>query len=214
VLCKTNYADFGREVFPAAVRSRNVQMHIFDDYWEDIGTIRSFYEANLSLASDHPPLLLSAAESPVFSRPRFLPPTRIGDARVVNSLIADGCRIGHGVTIENSVIGLRCMIEANVTIKNSVIMGADYYEDGTGNSPRGDWLPLAIGKNAYIDGAIIDKNCRIGAGARVCNEQGIEDGESIDGICIIRDRIPVVVKGSSLRENWRIVMAASSERNA
>jgi glucose-1-phosphate adenylyltransferase len=211
VLCKTNYADFGREVFPAAARSRNVQMHLFDDYWEDIGTIRSFYEANLSLASDHPPLLLSDAQAPIFSRPRFLPPTRIGNANISNSLIADGCRIGHGATIENSVIGLRCMIGANVTIKNSVVMGADFYEEGRGgpHCPQSSTPPLAIGEDVYIEGAIIDKNCRIAPGARIVNDPTCENGESIDGICIVRDRIPVIVKGSSLREKWRIVMAKS-----
>ncbi len=205
VLYKTNYADFGREVFPAAVRSRNVQMHLFDDYWEDIGTIRAFYEANLSLASDHPPLLLSSPEAPIFSRPRFLPPTRIGNARVSNSLIADGCRICHGATIENSVVGLRCIVGANVTIRNSIIMGADFYEDRERSQSTSQARPaLAIGDDAFIDGAIIDKNCCIGRGARIVNEARIEHAESKDGVCVIRDRIPVIVKGSVLRDGWRI----------
>lgn len=212
VLYKTNYADFGREVFPAAVRSRNVQMHLFDDYWEDIGTIRAFYEANLSLAGDHPPLLLTSPEAPIFSRPRFLPPTRFGDAHINNSLIADGCRICDGATIENSVIGLRCMVGADVTIRNSIIMGADFYERR--QSVNGSRPALAIGDNAFIDGAIIDKNCCIGRGARVVNEDQVENGETADGVCVIRDRIPVIVKGSVLREDWSIQLtkerAASS----
>ncbi len=206
VLSKTNYADFGREVFPAAVRSRNVQMHLFDDYWEDIGTIRSFYEANLSLASDNPPLILSSPDAPVFSRPRFLPPTRIGNSRISNSLIADGCRIGHGTTIENSVIGLRCMVADNVTIRNSIIMGADFYEEHspTPVSRGSECPPLEIGENVFIDGAIIDKNCRIGRGARIVNELRVEQADSIDGVCMIRDRIPVIVKGSALPSGWQI----------
>ena len=206
VLSKTNYADFGREVFPAAVRSRNVQMHLFDDYWEDIGTIRSFYEANLSLASDNPPLILSSPDAPVFSRPRFLPPTRIGNSRISNSLIADGCRIGHGTTIENSVIGLRCMVADKVTIRNSIIMGADYYEEHspTAVSPGSEYPLLEIGEGVFIDGAIIDKNCRIGRNARIVNELRVEEADSIDGVCMIRDRIPVIVKGSTLPSGWQI----------
>jgi glucose-1-phosphate adenylyltransferase len=205
VLKKTNYTDFGREVFPAAVRSRNVQMHLFDDYWEDIGTIRSFFDANLSLASDNPPLVLSSSDAPIFSRPRFLPSTRIGDARIVDSLIADGCRIGNGVTIENSVIGLRCIVHDNVTIRHSIVMGADYYERR--NLERTAEVPLAIGQGAVIEGAIIDKNCCIGSNARIANETQVDEAHSQDGLCFIRDRIPVIVKNAVLPAGWKIRLA-------
>ncbi len=100
VLTKTDYRDFGKEVFPAAIRSKHVQTHMFDSYWEDIGTIRSFYDANLSLAGNNPPLNLASPDSKVYTRARFLPPTRIGNASIKNSLVANGCRIGDGVTIE------------------------------------------------------------------------------------------------------------------
>ncbi len=205
-LSKTNYADFGREVFPAAVRTRNVQTYLFDDYWEDIGTIRSFYEANLSLASDTPPLVFSSASAPIFSRPRFLPPTRIGDANVRSSLIADGCRIGRGAVIENSVIGLRCMVEPNVTVRNSIIMGADYYEDEIAEPGKhlAGSVPLAIGEGSLIDGAIVDKNCRIGRNVVIQNDRQLEAGTSDDQQCIIRDRIPIVIKGSRLADGWRL----------
>ena len=114
--------------FDDAIRARKVKVHLFDGYWEDIGTIRSFYEANLSLAGDHPPFDFSAPEAPVYTRARFLPPTRIADAKIHNSLLADGCRIGKGTVIENSVIGLRCNVGENVTIKNSIVMGADFFD--------------------------------------------------------------------------------------
>ena len=117
VLNKTNYSDFGKEVFPAAIRSRKVQIHLFDDYWEDIGTIKAFYEANLSLTKPNPPFDLFSADNPVYTRPRFLPPTVIDGATINASLVADGCRIGKGSIIENSVIGLRCVIGEGVTIK-------------------------------------------------------------------------------------------------
>ena len=128
VLTKTDYQDFGREIFPASVRSRKVQVHLFDGYWEDIGTIKAFFEANLDLAKPDPPFELHLNDAPIYSRARFLPPTFMDGATVKGSLIADGCRIGQGAVIENSVIGLRCVIGENVTIRNSILMGADEYE--------------------------------------------------------------------------------------
>ncbi len=111
---KTDYRDFGKEVFPASIRTRHVQVHLFDGYWEDIGTIKSFYEANLGLASPTPPFDLASAEAPIYSRARFLPPTRIDGATIRGSLMADGSMIEEGAVIENSVIGLRCRIGRNV----------------------------------------------------------------------------------------------------
>ena len=114
--------------FPASIRARHVQLHLFDGYWEDIGTIRSFYEANLMLAQPNPPFELASATAPIYTRARFLPPTRVDGATIERSLVADGCVIGAGTRIENSVIGLRCRIGRDVIIRNSVIMGADFYE--------------------------------------------------------------------------------------
>ena len=125
---KTNYRDFGKEVFPASIRSRRVQLHVFDDYWEDIGTIRSFYDANLRLAQPNPPFELASGTAPIYTRTRSLPPTRADGLSMQHSLMADGCIIGSGTRIENSVVGLRCPIGRNVTIRNSVIMGVDFYE--------------------------------------------------------------------------------------
>lgn len=203
VLDKTEYTDFGKEVFPAAIRARKVKVHLFDGYWEDIGTIRSFYEANLSLAGDHPPFDFSAPEAPVYTRARFLPPTRIADAKIHNSLLADGCRIGKGTVIENSVIGLRCNVGENVTIKNSIVMGADFFD--TKEAEQGaDHVSLGIGAGSLIKGAIVDKNCRIGDGVRIENSTCHEDFQSPDGAVIIRDGIPIVVKDSTLPEGWTL----------
>src|SRR5438046_10598485 len=115
-------------MFPASVRAKRVMLHLFDGYWEDIGTIKAFYDANLSLATDNPPFDFHSPSAPIYSRPRFLPPTRITEAVVKHSLIAVGCKIGRGSTIDNSVIGLRSIIGEGVTIKNTVIMGSDFYE--------------------------------------------------------------------------------------
>jgi glucose-1-phosphate adenylyltransferase len=201
---KTNYSDFGKEVFPASIRSRRVQVHVFDDYWEDIGTIRAFFDANIQLADSCPAFDLCSATAPIYTRTRSLPPTRMDGATVVKSLVADGCVIGSGTVIENSVIGLRCQIGKNVTIKNSVIMGADYYEtpDQLAGDQSAGRPPIGIGDGALVDGAIVDKNCHIGAGAQV-----IADPRQIDRVVgdqfELLDGLIVIPKGASLREGWR-----------
>lgn len=205
VLSKTSYHDFGKEIFPASVRAKRVQVHLFDGYWEDIGTIKAFYEANLSLARHEPPFQLATPDSPIYSRPRFLPPTLLEGASVKESLIADGCKIGRGAVIENSVIGLRCIIGEGVTIRDSVIMGADVFEhaDDVKKNDRDGRPPMGIGSGSYIEGAIIDKNCRIGRNVRIINEQRVENrGE--EEACVIRDGIPVVVKEGVLYDGWRL----------
>ena len=199
---KTDYLDFGKEVFPASVRAKRVMVHLFDGYWEDIGTIRAFYEANLSLASSSPPFDFNSPSAPIYSRPRFLPPSLVEGAQVTSSLIADGCKIGRGAVIENSVIGLRCIIGEGVTIKNTVIMGADLYDDARHARAAGR-PPLGIGAGSHIEGAILDKNCRLGKNVRIVNEQRLETrGE--DEPCIIREGIPNVVKDGVLPDGWRL----------
>jgi glucose-1-phosphate adenylyltransferase len=200
---KTPYQDFGREVFPASIRSRHVQVHLFDGYWEDIGTIRSFYQANIDLARSEHPFELASEISPVFSRPRFLPPTRIEDATIRQSLIADGCIIGSGVTIENSVVGLRCRIGQGATIRNSVLIGDDYYETPEQlEECRHDGVPpLGIGAGTTIEGAIVDKNCRIGARVTIASREGFGD-QLICQSCQIRDGIVVVEKGATIHDDW------------
>lgn len=205
VLSKTTYHDFGKEIFPASVRARKVFVHLFDGYWEDIGTIKAFYEANLSLAGANPPFDVAVPEAPIYTRARFLPPTVVEGATVRSSTIADGCRISKGAVIENSVIGLRCIIGEGVTIKNSIIMGADEYERKTdleANRAKG-LPPLGIGNGSVISGAIIDKNCRIGEGVTIANPSGVmEWGE--EEPCIVRDGIPVVVKEAALPSGWKM----------
>ena len=202
ILQKTTYEDFGKEIFPAAIRSRHVQVHLFDGYWEDIGTTRAFYEANLQLARHDPPFTLALPEAPIYSRGRFLPPSQFEGGNVEQSLIADGCRIGKGAEIVNSVIGLRCMIGDNVTIRNSVVMGADFYETSDELDHLSSELPpLGIGDGTIIENAIVDKNCRIGRNVKVCGGSEVEDRE-IGETCVIRDGIPVLVKNCVLPDGW------------
>ncbi len=204
VLRATEHQDFGKEVFPTAFRTKHVQVHLFDGYWEDIGTIKAFYEANLSLAKEDPPFQLGTAEAPIFSRARYLPPSRFDGVTVSQSLIADGCTIGKGTVIENSVIGLRCDIGENCVIRDSILMGADYSEtddEWKASESRGV-PPLGIGASTEIIGAIVDKNCRIGDNVKIHNASGVTD--RVDDLCTIRDGIPVVQKEAIISNGWTL----------
>lgn len=199
MLKSSDHEDFGKGVFPEAIKSHKVQLHLFDGYWEDIGTIRAFYEANLRLASEAPPFDIRNREAPIYSRPRFLPPTIIGNATIRGSLIADGCKIGNNVTIENSVIGLRTVIGDNAVIKDSIVMGADFIErDGILKPGR---LPVGVGANSVISGAILDKNCRIGQGVRITNAAGVEN-QGEDDALQVRDGISIVIKGGQIEDGF------------
>ena len=200
---KTPYRDFGKEVFPASMRTHRVQCHLFDGYWEDIGTIKSFFEANLQLADPCPAFDLSMPGAPIYTQGRFLPPSRIDRATIRGSLVADGCRIEEGAVVENSIIGLRCVIGRNATIRNSILMGNDYYElphEIAADAAAGI-APLGVGSGSHIEGAIIDKNCRIGCNVRVVNTTGIENSEETP-FGMVRDGIFVVPKGTTLPDGW------------
>ncbi len=199
VLEKTDYQDFGKEVFPASIRSRHVQVHLFDGYWADIGTIKSFFEANLELAADNPPFALASADAPIYSRARFLPPSRIEGATIRSSLVADGCTIERGAVIENSVIGLRCLIGQEGVIRTSILMGNDFYEapDEIAADKSSGRPTLGIGSGTRIEGAIIDKNCHIGRNVEIVNREGVDSTEE-NPRGMIRDGIVVVSKDATI----------------
>ncbi|QEG34312.1 glucose-1-phosphate adenylyltransferase [Bythopirellula goksoeyrii] len=199
----TDHRDFGREVFPTSIGTRKVQLHLFDGYWEDIGTIRSFFEANLQLTLPNAPFELTDSEAVIYSRPRFLPPTRFDGATIESSLVADGCIIEPGTHIVNSVIGLRCKIGRNVTIRDSIIMGADFYESPGATRHTDEWPAMGIGDGTLIEKAIVDKNCRIGPGAQVVNPGDRPDCE-VNEVCSLRDGILVVEKDACLPAEWHV----------
>ncbi|MCA9077294.1 MAG: glucose-1-phosphate adenylyltransferase [Planctomycetaceae bacterium] len=203
LLEKTEYEDFGKEVFPASIRSRRVQVHLFDGYWEDIGTIRAFFECNLQLAQRKPPFRFDMEDKPIYTHPRFLPATRVDGATITGSLIADGCNIDQGTVIENSLIGVRCNIGKDVTIRNCVLMGADYFEseEHLAENARLNRPPMGIGDRAVVEQAIVDKNCRIGSDV-VVKPTGESDAEHKP--LVIRDGITVVPRGATLPNGWRI----------
>lgn len=204
LLSKSDYQDFGKEVFPMSIRTHNVHVHLFDGYWEDIGTIRSFYEANLDLTLPNAPFNLEDQIAPIYTHARSLPPTRCDGVRIKRSLISDGCTIGEGSVIENSVIGLRCKIGKNVTIANSILMGADMYqtdEEMTIDTQAG--LPnIGVGDGTLLDGVIVDKNCRIGQGVHVQGGESLNITERAQ--VVIQDGIIVIPKETVLPDGWRL----------
>jgi glucose-1-phosphate adenylyltransferase len=178
--------DFGGEVIPQAIHSTKVVGFSFDGYWEDVGTMRSYYEANLKLTNPDPPFNFHDVHHPVYTHARFLPGTIVSGATLEKVSLADGCFIGEA-QIRNSVIGLRSQIQPGAEIENTVLMGSDYYEE---NATRSNPIPLGIGPNTYISGAIIDKNARIGAGVRIESfprgtEIASEEWHVRDGIVVI-----------------------------
>ncbi len=202
LLTKSDYQDFGKEVFPMSIRTHNVHAHLFDGYWEDIGTVRSFYDANIDLTRPNAPFTLENQDAPIFTHARFLPPSRLDGVKVTSSLISDGCVIGEGSVIENSVIGLRCKIGKNVRISNSILMGADYYQSASDLATEQieGLPPIGIGEGSVLDGVIIDKNCRLGRGVNVSNTRPLT---GTDPRVVLQDGIIVVSKGTTLPNAWQ-----------
>ncbi len=185
--------DFGKHVIPHAIESGKVFSHVFQGYWEDIGTIGSFYEANLELTKLVPSYNFFDSHNPIYTRARFLPASKINNAHIEEALISDGCIISNA-TIQRSIIGIRSVIETGCHITDSVIMGSDYYHEKKVDE-NGEILesPIRIGEHCRITRAIIDKNSRIGNHVHI-DPGGREDQEA--EYCYIRDGIAVIPKGT------------------
>ncbi|MFN2476575.1 MAG: glucose-1-phosphate adenylyltransferase [Chthoniobacterales bacterium] len=192
--CLENHemVDFGKHIIPHAIKERHVSGYIFNGYWEDIGTVRAFYEANLDLTDLLPQYSFFDASAPIYTHPRFLPGSKINGATLRQAIVADGCIISDA-HIERSVIGVRSLIQTGATIRNSIVMGADYYETEPTAIPPGQ-PAMGIGRNCVIDRAIIDKNARIADGAVITPEgkPSNYDGDNY----FIRDGIVVVPKNA------------------
>jgi glucose-1-phosphate adenylyltransferase len=192
VLSRADATDFGREIIPAAISTHRVNAFLYHGYWADVGTVESFYEANMLLTRDHPQFRFYDPQKPIFTRPRFLAASRFIDSSVSYSMVAEGCYINR-CRVETSIVGIRTRIDERVTVSRSVLLGADYYEadeDGPGDSS----VPLGVGMDSVLDRVIIDKNARIGRGVRLVNERGVQeaDGENY----FIRGGIIIVPKGA------------------
>ena len=183
--------DFGKHIIPQSIKDRQVSAFIFKGYWEDIGTIRAFYEANLDLTDILPEYSFFEADTPIYTHPRFLPGSKVNGATLRQAIISDGCIISDA-HLERSVIGLRSIIRSGATIRNSIIMGADYFEKDAPADPARP--PIGIGRNCVIDRAIIDKNARIADGVVITPEGKPADFDGED--YFIRDGIVVVPKNA------------------
>jgi glucose-1-phosphate adenylyltransferase len=190
VLGQSRAVDFGREVIPSAITSRRVHAYVYRGYWADVGTVSTFYEANIQMTQRVPPFDFFHPRRPVYTRPRFLPAARLHNCHVDEALIAEGAYL-DSCEVRGSVIGVRTAIHRGATVTRSILLGADYYEDQFGE------LPLGVGPNVVLDRVIVDKNARIGEGARLVNERGIEDVDG-DGY-YIRSGIIIVPKNGVVK---------------
>jgi len=196
LLHKDTAADFGREVIPRALGRCRVQSYVFSGYWADVGTVESFYEANILLTQPDAPLSLHDPRHPVYTRPRLLPGARLTDCTARRAIITEGCMMDR-CTVEASIVGIRTRIQAGARITRSVLLGADFYDSDTGG-PSGDGRPqLGIGRDVVLDRVIVDKNARIGDGAKLVSEPGRhdEDGEGY----FIRNGVIIVPKGGVIK---------------
>ncbi len=196
-LANPDNLDFGKDILPRMVADKRVMAHHFDGYWRDIGTIESFFEANLALTAEEPPFRFHMPGAPIYTRQRFLPATKFLDATVSQSIVSDGCLL-FGASLDRAVIGIRSRIQRGARLRDVIMMGADYYEDDplrADNLARGI-LPIGIGPHTVVERAIIDKNARVGAN---CVLRGIAGAPDADGDgWVQRDGIVIVPKDATL----------------
>ncbi len=190
--------DFGKEIIPDASKDYNVQAYLFDDYWEDIGTIEAFYHANLALTQQpQPPFSFYDEKAPIYTRARYLPPSKLLDCQVTESIIGEGC-ILKNCRIQHSVLGVRSRIESGCIIEESLLMGADFYQASVErqcNVEKGD-IPVGIGTDSTIRGAIIDKNASIGHDVKIINKDNVQEADRESQGFYIRSGIVVVLKNA------------------
>jgi glucose-1-phosphate adenylyltransferase len=190
--------DFGKEIIPDASKDYNVQAYLFDDYWEDIGTIEAFYHANLALTQQpQPPFSFYDEQAPIYTRARYLPPSKLLDCQVTESIIGEGC-ILKNCRIQHSVLGVRSRIESGCLIEESLLMGADFYQasvERQSNVEQGD-IPVGIGSDSIIRRAIIDKNASIGHDVKIINKDNVQEADRESQGFYIRSGITVVLKNA------------------
>jgi glucose-1-phosphate adenylyltransferase len=185
--------DFGKEIIPAAISTQVVNPYIFRGYWADVGTIDSFYEANIQLTRRGAPFNFFHPRWPIYTHPRFLPATRAFEARLESSIVAEGCYLDR-CEIVSSVVGIRTRVSPGSRITNSVLLGADFYEEDMNEHAT----PLGIGRDVVLDRVIVDKNARIGNGVRLTNQAGTAHADG-DGY-YIRNGIIIVPKGARVAD--------------
>lgn len=198
-----NFTDFGKEIIPAALeRGDRLQTYLFDDYWEDIGTIGAFYEANMALTDQPNPAFSFYDEKfPIYTRPRYLPPSKLLDTQVTQSIIGEGSML-RACSIHHCVLGVRTRVEDDVVLQDSLVMGADYFESGEERAvlrERGG-TPIGVGQGSTVKRAIIDKNVRIGRNVTIVNKDHVEEADRPELGFYIRNGIVVVAKNVTITD--------------
>ena len=188
--------DFGKEVFPRSLGTHHVHTYLFDGYWEDVGTVKAFHEANLALTGPNTPFDFHHPDGVIYTRMRYLPASRVNAANLDECLVSDGCSVDSGTKIHRCVLGVRTRIGKNCDLKNNVIIGADRFEtdqERADNSKRG--IPdLGVGDGSVIEGAILDKDARIGKNVKITDKSNAQDEEGQN--YVIRDGVVVIPKGA------------------
>jgi glucose-1-phosphate adenylyltransferase len=196
MLGQDNAKDFGREVIPSALGRYKVSSYTFRGYWADVGTVDSFYDANIQLTRPGAAFRFYDPHRPIYTHPRFLPGCRFSECTVREGIVAEGCFLDR-CRIEESIVGIRTTVQPGAHLRRSVLLGADYYEADAAAPARGDRPRLGVGRDVILDRVIVDKNARIGDGARLVNESGIDHADG-NGY-YIRNGIIVVPKDGVIR---------------
>ena len=188
--------DFGKEIFPRSIDSLRVVAHLFDGYWEDVGTIKAYHEAHMALVSDNPLFDFHTRGGVIYTHMRNLPASRISAAALEQCLVSDGCLIRAGARLERSVIGVRSQVGRNAVLREAVVLGGNYFDtEGRAASRRQAGLPpLGIGDDCVLERVILDKNCRIGRGVQIVNRRQVQEEEGDN--YVIRDGIVVIPNGA------------------
>ena len=190
VLARDHAVDFGKEIIPHALDTHKVQAHFFRGFWADVGTVEAFYDVNLMLTRRGAPFNFFHPTRPIYTHPRFLPASRLYQCQIDEAIVAEGCYLDN-CEIRESVVGIRTSIHHSATVTRSILLGADFYDD------RQTDIPMGVGKGAVLDRVIMDKNARVGEGARLVNDRGIQDVDG-DGY-YIRNGIIMVPKGGVVK---------------
>ncbi|KAL1163538.1 hypothetical protein V6Z11_A06G008800 [Gossypium hirsutum] len=193
--------DFGSEIIPSAVKEHNVQAYLFNDYWEDIGTIKSFFDANLALTDQPPKFEFYDPKTPFYTSPRFLPPSKIDQCRIVNAIISHGCFL-RNCSVKRSVVGVRSRLESGVELEDTMMMGADFYQTEMEimSLLKEGKVPIGVGQNTKIKNCIIDKNAKIGKNVIISNSDGVEEAERPEQGFYIRSGITVIMKNATIKD--------------
>lgn len=193
--------DFGSEILPSAVKEKNIQAYLFRDYWEDIGTLKTFFDANLALAKESPSFEFYDPKTPFYTSPRFLPPTKMDKCKIKDAIISHGCFLRE-CTVEHSIIGERSRLDSGVELKDTLMMGADYYqtESEIASLLAEGKVPIGIGLNSKIRNCIIDKNAKIGKDVIITNKDGVIEADRPEQGFYIRSGITVIVEKATIED--------------